>query len=61
MNLTLIEGNDNEVQKDMLIRFLLLAILTICAVSAGDDADFNDALTVDDAEGVIADAHLMKN
>lgn len=42
--------------KIMLITFLLWAVLTIGAVSADDDIDFNETLTVDNIEEVSLDA-----
>ena len=45
----------------MLITFVLLAILTIGTVSASDDADFNETLTVNTVEEVSADASLEDN
>ena len=42
--------------KIMLITFLLLAVLTMGAVSANDDIDFNETLTVDNIEEVSHDA-----
>ena len=45
----------------MLITFVLLAILTIGTVSASDDADFNETLTVNTVDEVSADASLENN
>ena len=44
-----------KLKKIMLVTLVLLAILTISAVSAADDADFNETLTVDDADEVSID------
>ncbi len=48
-------------KKIMLITLVLLAVITMGAVSAIDDADFNETLTVDTAEEVSADAPLDEN
>ena len=45
-----------EFKKIMLITLILLAVLTIGAVSASDEADFNETLTVDDTQEVSLDA-----
>ena len=45
-----------EFKKIMLITLILLAVLTIRAVSASDEADFNETLTVDDTQEVSLDA-----
>ncbi len=45
-------------KKMMLVALILLAVLTIGAVSASDDADFNETLTVDDADDASLDASL---
>ena len=41
-----------KIMKIMLVSIVLLAILTMCAVSAGDNTDFNETLTVDNADEV---------
>ena len=41
------------IKKVMLIAFVLLAILTLGAVSASEEADFNETLTVDDVQETI--------
>ena len=43
-------------KKVMLVALILLAVLTIGAVGASDDADFNETLTVDNVEEVSIDA-----
>ena len=48
-------------KKIMLVTLVLLAVLTIGAVSASDNTDFNETLTVDIAEEVSADASLDEN
>ena len=50
-----------DIKKIMLITFILLAILTIGTVSASDDADFNETLTVDNADEASIDASLDEN
>jgi len=45
-----------EFKKIMLITLILLAVLTIGAVSASDEADFNETLTVDETQEVSLDA-----
>ena len=45
----------------MLIMFILLAVLTIGAVSASDDVDFNETLTADNMDEVSLDASLNEN
>ena len=45
-----------EFKKIMLITLILLAVLTIGAVSASDEADFNETLTVEDTQEVSLDA-----
>ena len=48
-------------KKIMLIMFILLAVLTIGAVSASDDVDFNETLTADNVDEVSLDASLNEN
>ena len=50
-----------DIKKIMLATLLLLAVLTIGAVSAADNADFNETLTVEDTEEVSLDAPLDEN
>ena len=45
-------------RKIMLVTLLLLAVITIGAVSASDDTDFNETLTVDDVDEVSVDASV---
>lgn len=46
-------------KKIMLVTFVLLAILTIGAVSAADDIITNETLAADNVEEVSADASMM--
>ena len=47
-----------KLKKVMLVVLLLLAILTISAVSASDEANFNETLTVDNADEVSIDTSI---
>ena len=44
-----------EMKKILLVGLILLAILTVGAVSASDDADFNETLTVEETQEVSSD------
>jgi hypothetical protein len=48
-------------KKIMLASMILLAILTIGAVSAGDDADFNETLTVEQTQEASVNASFDDN